>query len=207
MKEEGIEFVAGHEPSKGLEPTDRTFDDPPFTIASEPPTVLGWRANASLAMWADQLNVAISQTFTQRIAIRSAVIDEPSGNEGCDCLIQKRLDESNFRGASALDVDRQRQAGAVDQEHELGSLAPLGRTDQIAPFFAGANVPSAKTSCQSSWPSSSSSDKNARQMASHTPASSHSYRQPRRVGYRLAVADASIKTMAKNGPIKQGVST
>src|SRR4051794_40408592 len=143
MKEEGIEFVAGHEPSKGLEPTDRAFNDPPLTIASEPPTVLGWRANASPAMWADQLNVAISQPLPQRIAIRGAVINEPSGNVGSDCLIQQRLDKSHFRRARAFDVDRQRQAGAIDQEHELGSPAPLGRTDPITPFFAGANVPSA----------------------------------------------------------------
>ena len=115
MIEERIEFVSCNQPSEGLEPTDRAFDDPPFTISSEPPTVLGWRANASPSMWADQLNVAISQPLPQRIAIRGAVIDEPTGNVGSDCLIQQRLDETDFRGGGAIDVDRQRQAGAVDQ--------------------------------------------------------------------------------------------
>ena len=86
-------------------------------------------------MGTDQFNVVSGQTLSQRITIRGAVINEPSGNEGCDCLIEQRLNESNFRGARTIDVDCQRQAGTIDQEHDLGTLAPLGRTNQIALFL------------------------------------------------------------------------
>jgi hypothetical protein len=70
--------------------------------------------------------------------------------------------------------DSERHTLAVCHHHKLCTLSAFGLSDLGTPFFAGANVPSANTSCQSSWPSSSSSDKNARQIDSHTPASSHS---------------------------------
>jgi hypothetical protein len=47
--------------------------------------------------------------------ILGAMVDEPAGNAWCNSLIQQRLYESNFRKARAVDVDRQRQTGAVDQ--------------------------------------------------------------------------------------------
>src|SRR5690606_127776 len=55
---------------------------------------------------------------------------------------------------------RERRALAVDHQHDLGPFAFLGAADLGAPFFAGANVPSAIPSSQwicrspSSWPSS-----------------------------------------------------
>jgi hypothetical protein len=134
-------------------------------------------------MGTDQFNVVSGQTLSQRIAIGGAVIDEPSGNEGRDCLIQQWLDESNFRRGGAIDVDRQRQASAVDQKHELGSLSPLGRTNQITPFFAEANVPSAKPCSQSTSPCRSSCSSNRRHAWSHTPALDHSTKRRQQVTY------------------------
>jgi hypothetical protein len=70
--------------------------------------------------------------------------------------------------------DSERHTLAVCHHHKLRTLSAFGLANLGTPFFAGANVPSAKTSCQSSWPASSNSARNARQMASQTPASSHS---------------------------------
>jgi hypothetical protein len=69
--------------------------------------------------------------------------------------------------------DSERHTLAVCHHHKLCTLSAFGLSDLGTPFFAEANVPSAKTSCQSSCPSSSSSERKARQIANHTPASSH----------------------------------
>src|SRR4051794_26274159 len=122
MKEKRIEFVSGNQPSEGLEPTDCAFNDPPFAITSEWSAILRGGANAALTMRADQLDVVSSQALAQVITICGAVVDKPVGNVGRDGLAQERFDESHFCRTRAVNVDRQRQTGAVDQEHELGCL-------------------------------------------------------------------------------------
>jgi hypothetical protein len=183
VKEEGVELVSCHQPSKGLEPTDGAFNDPPLAVPTQWAAILSGRPSAASAMGTDQFDAVSGQTLSQRIAICGAVIDESSGDEGGDGLIEQRLDESNFRGARAVDVDRQRQAGTVDQKHELSALAPLRGTNQIAPFFAGANVPSAKPCSQSISPRRSSCSSNRRQAWSHTPLLDHSTKRLQQVTY------------------------
>jgi len=117
--EERIELVSGNQPSKGLESTDRAFDDPSLAVAPQRATVLRGVADAALAMRADQLDVATSKTLPQGIAICRAVVDQPAGNVGRDSLIQERLDESHFRGARAIDVDHHRPHGS------LGYVTPV----------------------------------------------------------------------------------
>ena len=58
MKEERVEFVAGHQPSKGLQPTDRALDDPPLAVTAKWTTILGGRSDATSAMRTDQFDVA-----------------------------------------------------------------------------------------------------------------------------------------------------
>lgn len=84
------------------------------------------------------------------------IVDEPVRQTSDDRLLQQRLDQSDFAGTGAIDVDGERQSGAVDQEHELRALAALGRAVVIAPFLAAANVPSAKPSSHSTSPCRSS---------------------------------------------------
>jgi hypothetical protein len=67
----------------------------------------------------------------------------------------------------------QRNTRAVDHHHPLRSLSALGFSDSVAPFLAEAKLPSKKLSLQSSRPRSSSSCRKARQIANHTPRSSH----------------------------------
>lgn len=138
MKEEGIDFVAGNESAEGLQPTDGAFDDPPLAITPEWSTILRGRTHAALSMRADDLDVASRQALPQGITICGPVIDQPAGNVRRDGLGQQRLDESHFGRARAVDIDRDRHSRAIDQEHQLGSLAPFRRTDQIAPFLPSA---------------------------------------------------------------------
>jgi hypothetical protein len=86
-------------------------------------------------------------------------------------------------GARRVQVVRQRNSLAVDHHHPLRALAPLGFADGRPPFFAGAKLPSAKDSDQSSWPCASSSPRKARQRASHTPCSSQASKRRRQVLY------------------------
>jgi hypothetical protein len=76
---------------------------------------------------------------------------------------------------------------AVNHHHPLRTLSAFGLSDTGAPFFAGANDPSAKVSAQSSCPLRSNSDKNARHSVSHTSCSSQSRNRRQHVlgeGYR-----------------------
>jgi hypothetical protein len=70
-------------------------------------------------------------------------------------------------------VDSQRNTLAVDHHHPLRALAAFGFPDSVAPFFAGAKLPSTKLSLQSSWPRRSSSARNCRHILSQMPSSSH----------------------------------
>ena len=79
MKEERIEFVASNQPSEGLEPTDRAFNDPAFTITSEWSTILRGMADTALTMRADQLDVALSKARPQGIAIGGAISSRSAG--------------------------------------------------------------------------------------------------------------------------------
>jgi hypothetical protein len=75
----------------------------------------------------------------------------------------------------------QRNTLAVDHHHPLRALAAFGLPDPSAPFFAGAKLPSANASDQSSWPWASSWAKKLRHALSHTPCSSQSRRRRQQV--------------------------
>jgi hypothetical protein len=70
---------------------------------------------------------------------------------------------------------------AVDHHHPLRAFAPLGFADAGPPFFAGAKLPSAKASDQSSWPWLSSWPRKARQALSQRSWSSQSRRRRQHV--------------------------
>jgi hypothetical protein len=60
--------------------------------------------------------------------------------------LQRRCKEFHLRWGSRRHVNSERSTLAIDQYHKLCSLAPLGFTDALAPFFAEAKVPSTKHS-------------------------------------------------------------
>jgi hypothetical protein len=71
-------------------------------------------------------------------------------------------------------VVSQRNTLAVDHHHPLRSLAFFGFSHAVAPFFAGAKLPSMKHSLQSNWPRWSSWARKALQRSSQTSCSSQS---------------------------------
>src|SRR5712691_8451353 len=106
------------------------------------------------------------QRFLPRTAraMPSAYADRP----------ERRLREPDFRRGGRVKVVSQRNTLAVDHHHPLRPLAPLGFSDSVAPFFAGAKLPSRNDSLHFNCWRSFNSLRNARQMFSHTPCSSQS---------------------------------
>jgi hypothetical protein len=71
-------------------------------------------------------------------------------------------------------VVSQRKTLAVDHHHPLRALAPLGFADSVAPFLAGAKLPSRNDSLHFNCWRSFSSPRKARQIVSQTSCSSQS---------------------------------
>ena len=84
------------------------------------------------------------------------------------------LPRADFRRGCRTKVVSQRNTRAVDHHHPLRPLAPLGFSDSVAPFFAGAKLPSRNDSLHFSCWRSFNSLRNARQIASQTPCLSQS---------------------------------
>lgn len=149
MKEFRVEFVANDESFEAVQPADGAFDNPSTAVASKLTSVLGRWSNTIAAVRTDEIDAPIGQPLAERIAVGGLVVDELIGDVSCCRRIQKWFDKIYFGMIGSFDVDCQRQALPVREDHDLGSLAALGLTYAIAPFLAGENVPSAKPSCQS----------------------------------------------------------
>jgi hypothetical protein len=179
-----VALPAHDEPAEIPQPGEGPFDFPPAPIAPQLPTVLQWGPHTVFPMGANQLNAAPGQPLTQRVRITGFVIDDTLGMlarpprtvTGHGNRLQGRLQQRHFGWGRRVQEVSQRNTLAVDHHQPLRAFPPLGLADLGAPFFAGAKLPSAKASAQSSWPWASSWAKKARQALSHTPCSS----QPRK---------------------------
>jgi hypothetical protein len=176
-----MSLVADNEPTVIEQPTDRSLDLPPAFVSPKWASILGRRSFASSPVRTDQFDAALGQSFSQRVAVGSSVIDQAFGTLSQYPLLQERFDQRNFRRAGAGDVDTQRGAAGVDQEHDLRPFASLGLADARAPFLAGENVPSAIASSQRIDFNPSSCCKSRDQACWKMPASVHSLRRRQHV--------------------------
>ena len=165
------------------EPCERALDNPPPPISSQLPAILMRGVLVVAASWDDRLDTPTGQPGPQRIAVIAPIRDQSlwslagssrlSGAPNRDC-VERPFEKGDFRWGSRLQVCSQRSTRAIDQNHPLRALAPLGFPDPRSPFFAGMKLPSAKHSSQRSFCWSLSWAKKARQSWSSTPVSSHS---------------------------------
>lgn len=172
MVEVGVELVTDDDSLEGVQPGDGPLDLPAASVATELSAVLRWRTDASLAVRADQFDIALSEPLTQWVAVGGAVVNQPTRNMQREGRVQERLDQVDFSVVGRVDVNRQRQP-----------LAAAGRPNAIAPFFAEANVPSAKPSSQFSLPASSSFAASRSSAWSSSPLVVHSTNRRQQVGY------------------------
>ncbi len=177
-----VVIVADEQATKVAEPSKGSFDFPTLAITPQPTAIVeGW-FGASSAVRADQQHAAFEQTLSQRIAVVGAVSHDSqwtflwtaSATPGHRYLSQGAFGQSHFPRAGRDQSASQRNTLAVDHHHPLRAFAPLGFANSEAPFLAGAKLPSRKLSLQSNLPRWSNSDRNARQILSHTPRCSQS---------------------------------
>jgi len=191
-----IAVPAYNQPAEVSQPGNGSFHLPALSVAPQFPTVLRLRAFPVPPVRGDQLNAFAAQEVSQRVAVAGFVGNEPlrtllrtSGAASRNGYRLKRsLDERGFCGRGRMKGASQRNTLAVDHHHPLRPLTPLRPADRRPPFFAGAKLPSAKASCQSRTPASSSSAKNVLHTRNHVPSSSHIFRrllQVEGLGYRF----------------------
>lgn len=133
------------------------------------------------SVWANHIDASRLQSFTKAVAVVALVGDQAfgifSGSSpsltGHGDIVQRLFEQLDFRWGRTVQVVSQRNTLAVDHHHPLRAFAPFGWADALAPFFAGAKLPSANASDQSIWPLTSSSARNARQASSQTSCCSH----------------------------------
>ncbi len=141
------------------------------------------------SVWTNQFNTSVSQTTAKRVAVIA-----PVGNQSLRIfsrpaaalawhrdIVQRFFEQRDFVRGRRVQVVSQRNTLAVDHHHPLRSLAAFGLSDALAPFFAGAKLPSAKASLQSNCPRWSSSERKALHVLSHTSCSSQSLNLRRHV--------------------------
>jgi hypothetical protein len=151
-------------------------------ISSQFASVIILTALIIAAIWTNQFNASAGQTLPQRVTViapvgnhslrlfsRSASAFSRHGH-----IVQCFFQERDLVRGRRVQVVSQRNTLAVDHHHPLRSLAAFGLSDALAPFFAGAKLPSANASLQSNCPRWSSSERNALHALSHTSCSSQS---------------------------------
>jgi hypothetical protein len=165
------------------EPGEGALHDPPPLVAPQRSAILRRRFAPTFAMRDDRFDPAAAQLFAQRVAIVPTIHDHTLGFLSRSSRAmppsyadrgERRLRELDFRRGCRVKVVSQRNTRAVDHHHPLRPLAPLGFSDGIAPFLAGAKLPSRNDSLHFSCCRSFNSLRSARQISSQTSCSSQS---------------------------------
>ena len=180
-KEVGVVFVTRDQTPEGLQPGNRAFDFVAPLVPSQFAAVLCGASLPVAAMRTDQIDAARRQTLAERIAVSGFVVNQSRRLPLRRAAVDQTLDQIHFGGAGRFGVDAERHSVAVDEQHDLGSLAALGLANLGAPFFAGENVPSAIASSQLISPKSSSSSSNRAQAILKMPDSVQSRKRRQHV--------------------------
>jgi hypothetical protein len=168
-----VVFVASDNPPKVLNPTDRSFDFPTPTVAAHFAPVLRGRFYSIGTMRADQVDASTFQSGSQRVTVGSHVVNQTTRFAAKHSRFEKWFYQGDFVRTSTGGVDASRETISIGKNHDLGPLASFGLANLFTPFFAEANVPSAKDSSWFSSPWRSSKSINRFQATCQTPDSVH----------------------------------
>lgn len=163
-----------NEPLEVLQPTVGALDAVSALVSSELSTILSRRLPTRATVWANEIDSTLPQPYSERIAIRSPVIDEMLRGAWNFQVVEQMLDQGDFGGTGTVHLCRQRKSTAVSEDHDLASLAAFRVADARAPFFAREKVPSAKASSQSISPKSSKTPSKTDQISANSPDRLHS---------------------------------
>ena len=147
-----------------------------------------------LPIRSNQLNAPAFQSAPQWIAIIRCVgydalraLPRPTARTRDLDLGERGFRQRDFVRGCRRQENSQRNTLAINQNHPLRTLAPLGFSHGQAPFFAEAKLPSKKVSSQRSRPRRSSWDSKVRHICSRAPCISQSCKRRQQVdplGYR-----------------------
>ena len=166
-------LVASNNSPKVLHPTDRPFYFPAPTVAAHFAPILRGRFYPIGTVRADQVDASTFQPGSQRITIGSHVVDQSTRFASKHSRFEKWFDQCDFVRAGAGGVNASRETVSVSKNHDLSSLASFGLANLFTPFFAEANVPSAKDSSWFTFPRRSSKRINRFQATCQTSDSVH----------------------------------
>ena len=182
-------FVTDNQSPEVLQPGERPFHLPSPLIPPHFASVVVFPTAVAPAIRRDQLNSAPLEPTPQRVTVIAFVGDDPPGifprtaasfswNHYC---LNRLFNQRHFRRRGRRQPASERNAFAVHHHHPLRTFSAFGLSDTRAPLFAGAKLPSAKVSSQSSSPRASKRPTNTRQTRSQTPWSSQSRRRRQHV--------------------------
>ena len=181
---DGERMVIAHDESAEVaEPSEGALHSPTSLIASQDASILGRRMTAVRAMGCDQGDAPASQPLAQRVAVVAFVRDHPLGllsgsaglmTSGDTDRPERFFREPDLAGRGRVKSHSQRKTRAVDHHHPLRPLAPLGFADGVAPFLAGAKLPSKNASLHRTCWRAFNSARNPRHRVSQTSCSSQS---------------------------------
>jgi hypothetical protein len=190
-----LSFPTDNQSAEVLQPCKSTLNRPSSLVTPHFAAILMFLFLVIPTIWANQINAPFSQSFTKRVAVISPICNNtnrifsgtPASMSGHRNFFNRRFQQFHLTRRGRIEMSTERDSLAIDHHHPLRTFSAFGLSDALAPFFAEAKLPSAKVSSQSSWPCSSSSDKNLRQIFSQTPCSSHCCNRRQQVladGYR-----------------------
>src|SRR3972149_5576 len=181
-------FVTNNNATKVLEPRKEAFHFPAFFVSSQRPTILSCWFHAIVFMWSNQFNAPfLIQAFIQRVAVICHITGYFFRNILKKAGIKSIINKLYFMRAGTACADGDRKTESVRNAHNLGSFALFGFAHTIAPFFAGAKVPSIKPSLMSIPPRFFKSWANAVSILTKTPDLFHCWKYRWQVlfgGYR-----------------------
>ena len=176
--DKGIEMIdqtipPGDDPFVFIQPREQTLNLPASAITSECAAILRCGSDPIAPVRRDQFNALGSKPEIERIAVVGKIPDKSFRSSHGEGLIEGSLDKGDFMWRSTSRVHGEWNTCSVRNNHELCTLAPLGRSNCAAPFFATTKVPSIKHSDRSILPRASKSRASASKIARSTPWRAH----------------------------------
>jgi hypothetical protein len=186
-------FITNNKTTKVLQPGKQAFNFPSLSVSPQGSTILGGRFDTVVFVWSNHLNATFfGQPLIKFVAVVSSVTYDFIRHILKKTGIKSLINKSYFMRASTGCVNGDRKTERVCKAHNLGSFAPFGFAHTIAPFFAGAKVPSIKPSLRSMPPRSFKSWASVVSILAKTPDSVHCWKRRWQVlfgGYRSGISD------------------
>ena len=183
-----MKFISHNQSPKVLQPCKQSFDLPTTFVATQLSSVLCCWLNPVRLVRCDKFHASfIRQLLVKLVRVVGPVADNFLRQIFRHASVESFFDQRYFMRRSAACVHGERNTLSVAKAHDFGTFAAFGLADSVAPFLAGANVPSMKPSLRSIPPRSRKSSASAVNIFSNMPDSVHCWNRRWQVlfgGYR-----------------------